>query len=333
MAKRQFSSAQLKRLKSIQSKRLAKAEQKLICTDDSLTLGPEQHGLLITHHSVAVVVKRDDGKLFICTLRQNLSPLVTGDNVIWQAIDDHTGVVTALIPRRSVVVRPHSRGEKPIVSNIDLMVIVVALAPLPQVTTIDRYLILANIMKLKALIVVNKCDLISSTKQVEQQTLLDKIPIYEKLGYHVIKVSTKERIGIDKLEHELKDINSILVGQSGVGKSSLLNTLIPDSQAQTSSLSHDDKFGRQTTSASKLYQLPLGGNLIDSPGIHQFNLHHFSQEQILSGFTEFGPFLGACQFRNCTHAHEPKCALRKAVVDKDIAAFRLQNYHTILLDE
>lgn len=333
MAKRRFSTAQIKRLKNIQSQRLERAQKKLVSDVEHLDLGPEQHGVLITHYSVAVLIKDANGKLFTCTLRQNLGTLVTGDNVVWQAIDDNTGVVVALLPRRSVVVRPHSRGEKPIVANIDLMVCVVALAPLPQATTIDRYLILARIMKLKALIVINKCDLISSGEQGDQQALLDKIPVYEKLGYQVIKVSTKEKFGIADLEHELKDINSILVGQSGVGKSSLLNTLVPDSKAQTNTLSGDDKFGRQTTSASKLYQLPHGGNLIDSPGIHQFNLQHFTQEEILKGFIEFEPFLGLCQFRNCLHSHEPKCALRKAVADKDIAAFRLENYHTILLDE
>jgi ribosome biogenesis GTPase len=330
MAKRRFSSAQLKRLKDIQAQRLARSKN--ITNDDELSdlsLGPEQSGVLITHNSTMVIVKSQDGKLFSCTLRQNLGALVTGDNVIWQAVNEHIGVVIACEPRRSVIMRPDLRGTKPIVANVDLMVVVVALAPLPQRTTIDRYLILAQMMKLNALIVINKFDLFNAS---EHQFLLDQIKIYEHLGYKTIKISSKTKLGFGELTEALKDINSILVGQSGAGKSSLLNSLVPDAQAQIGALSSDDKLGRQTTTASKLYHLPAGGNLIDSPGIHQFNLRHFTQEQILKGFEEFAPFVGKCQFRNCLHAHEPNCALIQAAENGEIAPFRLENYHAILLD-
>lgn len=329
MAKRRFSLHQLKRLKEIQSERLARAKNKVADTSPDIALGPEQKGLLITHNSTMVIVERCDGGLVSCTLRQNLGVLVAGDNVIWQPIDDKTGVVIACEPRRSVIIRPDARGTKPIVANVDLMVIVVAVVPKPQRTTIDRYLILAALMKINPLIVVNKADLI---KVDEDQELLTQLKIYEKLGYPVIRISTKTKLGLDELSTTLKDINSILVGQSGVGKSSLLNTLVPDAKTQTNSLSLENSQGRQTTSASKLYHLPGGGNLIDSPGIHQFNLRHFSQSEILQGFKEFQPFLTQCQFRNCEHAHEPNCGLIKAVESGEIAAGRLRNYHAILLD-
>ncbi len=220
MAKRRFSSAQLKRLKDIQAQRLARSKN--ITNDDELSdlsLGPEQSGVLITHNSTMVIVKSQDGKLFSCTLRQNLGALVTGDNVIWQAVNEHIGVVIACEPRRSVIMRPDLRGTKPIVANVDLMVVVVALAPLPQRTTIDRYLILAQMMKLNALIVINKFDLFNAS---EHQFLLDQIKIYEHLGYKTIKISSKTKLGFGELTEALKDINSILVGQSGAGKSSLL---------------------------------------------------------------------------------------------------------------
>lgn len=330
MAKRGFTSAQMRRLKNFQALRVERAQHKKNLDDvDTSNLGSEQHGLLITHYSVAVIVQSDDGRFFTCSLRQNLSALVPGDHVVWQAIDENTGVVVACQPRRSVILRQLASGTKPIVANVDLMVIVVALAPAPQATTIDRYLILAQMMKLNTLIVINKID-ISSTQEHEE--LLQQARVYETLGYRVIRVSTTRGDGIDELRHALKDLSSIVVGQSGVGKSSLLNALVPHAAAQTNTLSQRDKFGRQTTSASKLYALPHGGNLIDSPGIHQFSLHHFSKEQILSGYKEFSPYLGTCQFRNCLHANEPNCALKKAVQEQSIAAFRLQNYHQILLD-
>jgi ribosome biogenesis GTPase len=331
MAKNRFTSAQIKRLKNFSAQRIERAHNKISLTDNlaMLDLGPEQHGVLIAHHSVSVIVKSDDGRLINCTLRQNLGALVTGDKVIWQAIDEKSGVVVACEPRRSVILRPATQGTKPMVANVDLMVIVVALSPLPQATTIDRYLILAHIMKLDALIVVNKVDLLSTP---DQQILLDRLQVYQELGYQVIQVSTKNNLGIAQLESSLIGITSIVVGQSGVGKSSLSNTLIPNAEAQTNTLSQHNKSGRQTTSASKLYQLPKGGNLIDSPGIHQLSLKNLTQDEILKSFKEFQPYLGKCQFRNCLHANEPNCALKNAVQGDKIAAFRLKNYHAILLD-
>lgn len=328
MAKKRFTSAQIKRIKKMQSQRTERAKNAI--AHDALTniaLGPEQHGTLITHHSVAVILRSDDGRLITCTLRQNLGPLVTGDNVIWQAIDEQTGVVTACAPRRSVILRHVAHGSKPMVANVDLMIIVVAIVPTAQATTIDRYLILAQIMKLDVLIVVNKVDLVATT---EHQAFLDRMLIYEALGYRVIRVSAKNSLGINELKLFVKNLNSIMVGQSGVGKSSLSNVLVPDADAQTNTLSQHNKFGRQTTSKSKLYHLPDGGNLIDSPGIHQFSLEHFPREEIIKSFKEFQPYLGHCQFRNCLHTEEPNCALKQAVLDKKIEAFRLKNYHLIL---
>lgn len=330
MGKRRLTSAQIKRLKNIQARRLTRANNEtLIQGTSDPSLGSEQPGLLIAHYGTTLIVESQDGKLIRCALRQNLGTLVTGDNVIWQSTSPDTGVVVACQPRRSVITRPDVRRTKPIVANVDLMVVVVALAPLPQQTTLDRYLILAQMMQVQALILVNKCDLLATH---EHQALLKRLTIYDQLGYPSIQISSKTQLGFPALQEALQNITSILVGQSGVGKSSLLNSLIPDAKAQTNALSQDDKLGRHTTTASTLYHLPAGGNLIDSPGIHQFNLRHFTQEEILKEFKEFSPFLGKCKFRNCLHLHEPECALIHAVRDGKIASFRLENYHAILLD-
>lgn len=323
---RRFTSAQKKRLKEIQTERLNRANSQ--GPDEVSSGNAPQKGILVSHYSVAVIVEGEDKKLYTCTLRQNLGTLVTGDNVIWQAIDDTTGVVIACDPRRSVIIRPDRRITKPIAANVDVLVIVVSLSPLPEQTTIDRYLILANTLKIKALIVLSKFDLMATRNH---EDLLNRLQVYEQLGFKFIKLSAKNKLGIETLRHELKDVTSILVGQSGVGKSSLLNMLVPNAKATTSALSQD-AFGRHTTTASTLYHLPDGGHLIDSPGIRQFNLRHFTAEEILKTFNEFSPYLGKCQFRNCTHTKESNCALLNAVHENKIAAFRLENYHTILLD-
>ncbi len=326
MAKRRLTHRQMIRQKAQQAKRLATVNQ-LENSKDTLnqSLGPLQPGVLVAHYGTTLIVENQVGQHFSCNSRQNLGTLVTGDEVIWQLSDTGKGVVVACNERRSVITRPDRRSFKPIVANVDLIVIVCALKPLPHKTTLDRYLIIAKRLNIPALIVVNKSDLAVKTDLVE------KIAHYQHLGYTCLEVSSKTGNGITALAKALQGKNAVLMGQSGVGKSSLLNSLIPDAGAQTQELSNITA-GRQTTSSSKLYHLPNGGNLIDSPGIHEFSLSHFSTLEIEQGFIEFYPYLGQCKFRNCQHQREPGCALQGAVQEGKIAPFRLQSYHTIIGD-
>jgi len=331
MGKRHLTNRQLKQLKHLQAKRLERAErhQELTQDTDNAGLSPEQPGLLIAHYGTTLIVESQAGALFQCRLRQNLGTLVTGDEVIWQAIDDSTGVVVAGLPRRSVMTRPDKQGAKPFVANVEQMLIIIAASPLPHPTTLDRYLVLAESCKINPLIALNKIDLALNENST---VLVNQLNYYETLGYPVFKLSVKTQQGLEALITSLIKHTTIVVGQSGVGKSSLLSTLIPDSFIRTQALSQKNKLGQQTTTATTLYHLPQGGDIIDSPGIHQFNLHHFSPEKILAGFKEFSAYLGHCKFRNCEHRNEPGCALINATNEGNIPPFRLENYHRIITD-
>ncbi|MCS5710165.1 ribosome small subunit-dependent GTPase A [Candidatus Berkiella aquae] len=320
MTKNRLTHRQIKRQKKIQAERLSRAEE-----GHSL----EQPGLLVAHYGTTLIVENASGQLFQCKLRQNLGTLVTGDNVIWQPIDEHTGIVVACKERHSVITKPYKHTTKPVVANVDRMIVVLALTPIPQATTLDRYLVVAHHLQLPVTIVINKWDLFSSP---QHDALAARIEAYAQLGYPFIKVSNKTKVGLDELRAQLNHNTSILVGQSGVGKSSLLTTLLPDAKATIQTLSHNERLGRQTTTATRLYHLPEGGNIIDSPGIHQFKVLHLSKADILESYTEFAPFLGRCQFRNCEHQSEPGCALLTAIKNQQIPAFRLENYHALLAD-
>lgn len=331
MAKRRLTNRQLSRLKTNQAKRCTRASEADPISDDTLnqSLGPEQGGLLIAHYGTTLIVENQAGQLFRCGLRQNLGTLVTGDDVIWQQIDEKTGVVVACLPRRSIITRPDRRQTKPMVANVDCLAIVVAFEPLPKETTLDRYLVIAETLKLPAIIVANKCDL---PAKEDHDEFHKKLETYQSIGYPLFIVSSKTREGLPNLHSLLKEHTSVFVGQSGVGKSSLLSALIPDAKVQIRELSQLQRLGRHTTTASTLYHLRPTGHIIDSPGIHQFNLRHFTKTMIIQGFKEFHPYLGQCKFRNCEHQREPDCALQAAIKMGKIAPFRLQSYHTIIDD-
>lgn len=332
MSKRHLTNRQLKHLKHLHSKRLERAQrqQELIQETDIAGLGPERPGLLVAHHGATLIVENQDGILVSCKLRQNLGTLVTGDDVIWQPIDDTTGVVVACLPRRSELTRPDKNGSKPIVANVTQMLIVVSYSPLPQATTLDRYLVLAKAHGIVPLIVLNKIDLPCNQREAE---LIEKLNAYPALGYPVYKISTVTKEGLSPLINALKNQSTIVVGQSGVGKSSLLSALLPKVTIRTQALSQKNRLGQQTTTSTTLYHLPQEGTLIDSPGIHQFNLQHFTPIMIFQGFPEFIPFLGQCKFRNCEHKQEPGCALIAAVQLGELREFRLKNYLQILADQ
>lgn len=320
MATRKLTKRQQARVTRIQEKRRNKHASEALPG----TQGETRKGQVITRHGQNLVIKTETGDLKHCLFRQNLGHLVCGDQVLWQNTDDESGVVTAILPRHSVLSRPDYSGrDKPIAANISLLAIVMAPRPAPTGYLLDQYLAAAEIGHMDALIVVNKVDLLISQ---DKGDFFAPFSTYEEVGYKVIAVSAKTDHGLDPLVAALNGQTSILVGQSGVGKSSLINALVPNQETQVGALSKTDRHGRHTTSSTTLFHLPTGGEIIDSPGVRSFRLGAIDKATLESGFKEFRPYLGQCRFSNCEHQSEPGCALVRAVEEGTISQQRLDTF-------
>ena len=324
MAKRRLTKQQSRRINQNIGNR-----QKQLQSSHDKSLGPEQSGLIISHHGKTLIVENDQGDRLRCSARQNIGQPVCGDQVVWQASNEHEGVITAIQDRKSLLVRPGFADRiKPVAANISLICIVIAPEPAPQEGLIDRYLVAAEYLDIQPIILCNKQDLLDSTAQQAWQT---RFSIYKNLGYQLLPTSTKQSHGLNSLQKQLKGNRSIMVGQSGVGKSSLINALIPDLAIRVKVLSEQINQGQHTTSHSELYHLPNdGGDLIDSPGVRDFRLGHLDRDAIEQGFIEFRPFIGKCKFTDCQHTNEPDCAILSAVENQLIQASRFESFQAIV---
>ncbi|WP_287029538.1 small ribosomal subunit biogenesis GTPase RsgA [Pseudomonas sp. UBA6310] len=335
MAKRQLNRRQSWRIEKVQEERAARAAKRESRALDELEggdLGPEQTGLVIAHFGVQVEVEAVDGEIrgqvFRCHLRANLPALVTGDRVVWRAGNQGNGVIVAQLPRNSELCRPDSRGQlKPVAANVDLIVIVFAPLPEPHANLIDRYLIAAEHAGIRPLLLLNKADLVDEQNGPRLNALL---AVYRQLGYPLMEVSAHEGGGMDALQARLDGHVSVFVGQSGVGKSSLVNSLLPGVDTRVGGLSEVTGKGTHTTTTARLFHFPGGGELIDSPGIREFGLGHVSRDDVEAGFIEFADLLGTCRFRDCKHDREPGCALLKALEEGRIQPQRMASYRHII---
>lgn len=315
MSKRHLSQQQQRR---IQARRQRSAS-------DAHSDASDTAGLVIARFGKQVLVEDPTGTTIRCHMRSHLDALVAGDKVLFNLGDDGLGVVTAQQPRMNALSRPDARGKlRAVAANIDLMLVVIAPTPEPHRNLIDRYLVAAEVAGIDAALVLNKSDLLT-----DQHPYRDWLLDYQQLGYTVLTTSSQQ--SEDSALTTLIDGKTlVLVGQSGVGKSSMIGRLLPDLDIKVGALSEGVGKGRHTTTAARIFQLPCGSRLIDSPGIREFGLSHISASEVARGFREFHNLLGHCEFRDCQHRSEPGCALHHARDTGLVSAARYESFERII---
>lgn len=337
MGKRRLSKQQQFRIRKIQSERTARAskrEQDIGQQLEAGELGPEQRGLVIAHYGrqldVEALEGESTGELFRCFVRANIDSLVTGDRVVWRAGNANTGVIVAREPRQTLLQRPDNFGQlKPVAANIDHIILVIAPEPEPHDNLIDRYLVAAENTGIPAVILLNKTDLLGPHNQEAIDQLLFR---YESLGYPVVRTSAHQPDSgsTETIDELVRGKTSIFAGQSGVGKSSIIQTLLPEAELKVGAISASTGKGTHTTTTARLFHLPRGGRLVDSPGIREFGLWHLTPQEVEQGFRELRDVTGHCRFRDCQHKGEPGCALLAALEEGRISPERLHSFQRIL---
>lgn len=303
----------------------------------------EALGLVIRNTGSWYTVKTDDGgQLVDCKIKGNFrlkgirstNPVAVGDRVTIVPNQEGTAFITAIHDRRNYIIRKSSNLSKQshiIAANVDLAVLVVTVNyPQTATTFIDRFLASAEAYRIPVVLVFNKTDLLTDEELHYQQMMID---LYDTVGYEAIALSAETGEGMEKLEAALKDKTTVMSGNSGVGKSTLINRLIPGVNLKTAEISDAHNQGMHTTTFSEMLQLPSGGYIIDTPGIRGFGTFDIEPEELTSYFKEIFHFSKDCRFNNCTHTHEPGCAVLKALEEHYIAESRYQSYLSMMDDK
>ena len=300
------------------------------------------HGLVIKNTGSWYTVYTDDGQLIDSKIKGNFrlkgirstNPVAVGDFVDITCNQEGTAFITAIDDRRNYIIRKSSNLSKQshiIAANVDQAFLVVTVN-YPETSTkfIDRFLASAEAYRVPVVLVFNKCDLLSAEELHYQEMMMQ---LYDTIGYQCVSVSAIEGTGLDGLHDLMKGKITLLSGHSGVGKSTLINSLLPGVNLRTSEISDAHNTGMHTTTFSEMLRLPDGGWLIDTPGIKGFGTFDMEREELSSYFREIFHFSKDCRFSNCTHTHEPGCAVLKALEDHYIAQSRYESYLSMLDDK
>lgn len=283
-------------------------------------------GRVVAGHGRRYVVETPEGARLLClTAGRSVQP-VCGDRVRVEP-DAEGGSIREVLPRTSLFSKTDDRGRAlPAAANLDQVLVALAVEPAPDAFLVDKYLAAIGGMSLKAGILFNKIDM-PGAAAAEQHA---RLAYLETLGYPVFRLSIKGGLGLEPLAAALRGKSSLLVGQSGVGKSSLLNFMVPEARNRIAELSAATGEGRHTTTATTLHPLPGGGALLDSPGVRDLSLAHCPPEALRSLFVEFSPRAADCRFADCLHITEPGCAVRAAVENKEIPESRFKSYQRLV---
>jgi ribosome biogenesis GTPase len=274
-------------------------------------------------------VQADDGRQFRCAVRGLLKDLstdlrhvVVAGDVVWLRPEvGNEGFIERVEPRQNIISRMSRGRQQILVGNVDRLVIVASAAePNLKPNLIDRFLVEAERMRIEPVICINKIDL------VDPAHLMPLVGVYGQMGYRVLLVSAAANQGIDRLRRLIAGKESVVAGQSGVGKSSILNAIEPELALRVGEVSRENEKGKHTTSVARLIPLKIGGFVVDTPGIRQFQLWDIVPEEVASYYRDIRPYVSRCRFPDCTHTHEADCAVKDAVADGRLDARRYESY-------
>ena len=300
------------------------------------------HGLIIKNTGSWYTVKTDDGRIVECKVKGNFrlkgirstSPVAVGDYVDIIMNAEGTALISAIDDRKNYIIRKASNLSKQsqiIAANLDQALLIITIKqPETSTTFIDRFLAGAEAYRVPVVLVFNKTDLLNDDERRYQQQM---VTLYETIGYPCIEISAETGMGIDQLHTLLKQKVTLVSGNSGVGKSTLINAIIPHADQRTAEISNAHGTGMHTTTFSEMIELAEGGYLIDTPGIKGFGTFDIEREELTSYFKEIFEFSKDCKFNNCTHTHEPGCAVLQAVENHYISVSRYQSYLNMLEDK
>ncbi|GAA6184772.1 small ribosomal subunit biogenesis GTPase RsgA [Aliiglaciecola sp. NS0011-25] len=319
-----------------QKRQVSTNRQKRLSTKESFQndeqLADSRNGTVIGRFGKHADVQDESGEITKCYMRRTIGSVVCGDKVEFRPGKDVnegvSGIIELVHDRTSVLTRPDFYdGVKPIAANIDQIIIVSSVLPALSLNIIDRYLVASEDVQIQPVLLLNKIEMLDE----DARLAVDKeLQIYRDIGYQVLLTSCKTGEGIEQLKHILSDKISVFVGQSGVGKSSIVNQLLPDADEAIGDISDNSGLGQHTTTAAKMLHFPGGGDLIDSPGVREFALWHLPVEKVTSGFIEFRDYIGGCKFRDCKHLDDPGCIIKQAALNGEISQQRYDSYHKIL---